>query len=131
MKHQQAVYLQEMGITRWQVRKPELFSNFQRAEHVDFSRYSLLVLSNEHEFSHPLMSNILKAFKFSVDQVYHCSMAEFENQQGALPEYIWSMMGPINQPFSHKVLTSPPLSQLENNPKEKKALWEQFCAFNQ
>jgi len=130
MKHQQAVYLQEMGITRWQVRKPELFSCLQATENLDLSRYSLLVLSTEDEFSHPLMSNILKAFKFSADKVYYCSMAEFENLQGPLPEYIWSMMGPINPPFGHNLLTSPPLSQLENNPKEKRALWEQFCAFN-
>lgn len=130
MKHQQAVYLQEMGITRWQLRKPELFSNFQDADGVDLSRYSLLLLSSEAEFSHPLLSNIVKAFKFSMDDVYHCSMAEFENMQGPLPEYIWSTMGPINQPFGHKLLTSPPLSQLENNPQEKRALWEQFCAFN-
>ncbi len=130
MKHQQAVYLQEMGITRWQVRKPGLFGNFREKEAVDLSRYSLLVLSSEAEFSNPLMSKILKAFKFAVDDVYNCSMAEFEDLQGPLPEYIWSTIGPINQPFGHKLLTSPPLSQLENNPKEKKALWEQFCAFN-
>lgn len=131
MKHQQAVYLQEMGITRWQVRKPELFSHVQRTESVDLSRYSLLVLSTDEEFAHPLMNNILKAFKFSKDEVYCCSMAAFENHQGPLPEYIWSMMGPVNQRSGHKLLTSPPLSQLENNPKEKRALWEQFCAFNQ
>ena len=131
MKHQQAVCLQEMGITRWQVRKPELFNNIEESKNIDLSRYLLLVLSSDSEFSHPLMANILKAFKFSVDDVYHCSMEEFENHQGPLPEYIWSMMGPINQPFGHKLLTSLPLSQLENNPMEKRALWKQFCAFNE
>jgi DNA polymerase-3 subunit psi len=130
MMHQKAVYLQEMGISRWQIRKPELFPNCRATESVDLSRYSLLVLSSDAEFSHPLMANILKAFQFSADRVYHCSMDEFENHQGSLPEYIWSMMGQINQPFGHKVLLSPALSQLANNPKEKKALWEQFCAFN-
>ncbi|MFT6984311.1 MAG: DNA polymerase-3 subunit psi [Psychromonas sp.] len=130
MKHQQAVYLQEMGITRWQVRKPNLFSPSDDTEQADLSRYSLLVLCSEDDFSHPLMAKILNAFNFSADAVYHCSMAQFEDQQGSLPEYIWSTFGPINQPFGHKLLTSPPISQLENNPKEKKALWKQFCAFN-
>ena len=130
MKHQQAVYLQEMGITRWQVRKPDLFSNFQAGRATDLSHYSLLVLSSDVEFSHPLMNKILKAFKFSIEDVYHCSMAEFEDLQGPLPEYIWSTLGPVEQPLGHKLLTSPPLSQLENNPEQKRVLWKQFCAFN-
>lgn len=130
MKHQQAVYLQEMGITRWQVRKPDLFSQSDAAESVDLSRYSLLVLCSEADFAHPLMAKILSAFNFPADAVYHCSMAQFENQQGVLPEYIWSTFGPVNQPFGHKLLTSPPLPELENDPQEKKALWKQFCAFN-
>jgi len=130
MKHQQAVYLQEMGITRWQVRKPNLFGQSNAAESVDLSRYSLLLLCSEADFSHPLTVKILTAFNFSADAVYHCSLDQFENQQGALPEYIWSTFGPVNQPFGHKLLTSLPISKLENNPKEKKALWKQFCAFN-
>lgn len=130
MKHQQAVYLQEMGITRWQVRKPNIFSHESTNESTDLSRYSMLVLSSEAEFTHPLMAKILQAFKFAAEDVYYCSMTEFENLQGPLPEYIWSTLGEINQPFAHKLLTSPPLSQLENDPKEKRALWEQFCAFN-
>ncbi|WP_354623651.1 DNA polymerase III subunit psi [Psychromonas sp. MME2] len=129
MQHQKAVYLQEMGITRWQVRKPELFACEAGKKNVDLSRYALLILIEEAEFAHPLMGNILKAFQFSPEQVYHCSMAEFEAQQGVLPEYIWSTLGKINQPYGHKVLNSVPVSQLANNPHHKKSLWKQFCAF--
>lgn len=131
MKHQQAVYLQEMGITRWQVRKPALFNNIEATEPRDLSCYSLLVICTDNDFELPLMSNILKAFKFSRHDVYHCSMAEFENHQGKLPEFIWSTMGEIYQVFGHKLLTSIALAQLENNPREKRVLWEQFCAFNE
>lgn len=45
MKHQQAVYLQEMRIIHWQVRKPQLFSHSEATEPVDLSRYSLLLCS--------------------------------------------------------------------------------------
>lgn len=48
------------------------------------------------------MTKILSAFNFSADAVYHCLMDQFEDQQGFLPEYIWSTLGPINQPFGHK-----------------------------
>ena len=129
MIEKKALYLQEMGIARWQVRKPELFSHLQKKQETDLSTYSLLVLGAELELSNPLMINILKAFKFSVEDVYYCSTREFENYQGTLPEYIWSMAGKFEL-SGHKLLTSPPLSMLANNPKEKKALWEQFCAFN-
>ena len=128
MQHQKAVYLQEMGITCWQVRKPELFSYEVGKKHLDLSRYTLLVLIDEAEFAHPLMSKILKAFNFAPEQVYHCSMVEFEALEGTLPEYIWSTLGEMNQPYGHKVLNSVPISQLASNPQQKKALWEQFCA---
>ena len=129
MQHQKAVYLQEMGITRWQVRKPSLFSAVQDSARLDLSDYSLLVLCTESEFSHPLMSKILKAFNFSSSDTYHCSLAEFEAHQGQLPEYIWSTLGSINQLHGHKLLTSPPISQLAGSAQAKKILWEQFCAF--
>ncbi len=131
MKHQQAVYLQEMGITRWQVRKPELFLNTLKADSVDLSRYSLLLIACEKDFSHPLLTSILKAFGFKPSEVYCCSMAQFENQQGPLPEFIWSTMGKIEQPLGHKLITSSAIATLVDDAKAKKALWQQFCALNQ
>ena len=129
MLHQKAFYLQEMGITRWQVRKPDLFSKAENNSAVDLSAYDLLVLCSEKAIAHPLTAKILSAFNMQEDKVYHCSMDEFENQQGALPTMIWSTLGPINQPYGHQLLTSPSIEILAENPHEKKALWEQFCAF--
>jgi len=131
MKHQQAVYLQEMGITRWQVRKPNLFPRSGNSSALDLSHYSLLLIASEEEFAHPLLEKVLAAFKFKLSEVYCCSMADFENQQGALPEFIWSTLGKINQPHSHKLLTSAAISQLADDANGKKALWKQFCALNQ
>ena len=131
MKHQQAVYLQEMGITRWQVRKPELFPGTLNAGVIDLSHYSLLLIASEAEFDHPLLVDILKAFHFKLSDVYCCSMVQFENQQGPLPPFIWSTLGKINQPHGHKLLTSPAIAKLANDGNAKKILWQQFCAFNQ
>lgn len=129
MLHQKAFYLQEMGITRWQVRKPALFYKTENNVVVDLSHYDLLLLCSHEAFSHPLTAKILNAFNISQDKVYHCSMNEFENQQGTLPAMIWSTLGPINQPYGHQLLTSPSIDILAENPHEKKVLWEQFCAF--
>ncbi|WP_372881218.1 DNA polymerase III subunit psi [Psychromonas sp.] len=131
MKHQQAVYLQEMGITRWQVRKPELFLHAPNAGGVDLSHYSLLLIACENDFSHPLLANILTAFHFKPSDVYCCSMARFENQQGPLPDFIWSTLGKIDQPRGHKLITSPAITSLVDDAQAKKALWRQFCALNQ
>lgn len=129
MQHQKAVYLQEMGITHWQVRKPELFTNASGKKTIDLSAYSILVLIEEEEFNHPLMSKILKAFDFPPEQVYHCCIEEFESLQGTLPEFIWSTLGETNQLHGHKLLTSASISEMVDNPQKKKHLWEQFCAF--
>jgi len=130
MKHQQTVYLQEIGITRWIVRKPALFNRESHDELVDLSRFDLLIICSDKDFNHPLVTNILKAFKFTADQVCHCSLTEFENYQGQLPEYIWSTVGNIDPVFGHKFMRSVSIPELDSNPKEKRTLWEQFCAFN-
>ncbi len=131
MNHQQAVYLQEMGITRWQVRKPNLFPNSKFVSHCDLSHFSLLVVCHADDFQHPLMQKILSAFNFKLAQVTHCEMDKFEALQGKLPEYIWSTLGLIDVISGCKLLNSPSLSVLTNSPTEKKALWKQFCALNQ
>ena len=131
MRHQQAVYLQEMGITRWQVRKPELLINTADTLSVDLSHYSLLLIACEKDFSHPLLASILTAFRFKPSEVYCCSMAQFENQQGPLPEFIWSTMGKIEQPLGHKLITSSSIASLVDDALGKKALWQQFCALDQ
>jgi len=130
MKHQKAFYLQEMGIIRWIVRKPELFNHEPYNDLIDLSGCDLLVICRNEDFNHPLVANILKAFKFMSDQVCHCSLVEFENYQGELPEYIWSTVGNVEQIFGHKLLRSVSIPELDSNPKEKRILWEQFCAFN-
>ncbi|MFT6927530.1 MAG: DNA polymerase-3 subunit psi [Psychromonas sp.] len=130
MKDQQALYLQEMGITRWQVRKPELFPfSFNCA--IDLSHYKLLLVASTADFAHPLLLSIVNAFNLKLSEVYCCSMAQFKNLQGQLPELIWSTQGEINQPQGHKLLTSVTIDQLVNDAKAKKSLWKQFCAFNQ
>lgn len=119
-----------MGITRWLVRKPELFANKLQNEVINLSDYDLLVICEDNDFTHPLMNKILQAFKFTTDQVYHCTLNEFENYREELPEYIWSTVGHIENVFGHKLLNSVSVTELESNPKEKRVLWEQFCAFN-
>jgi len=131
MKHQQALYLQEMGITRWQVRKPDLFPLSVNLGAIDLSHYKLLLVASTADFAHPLMVNILNAFNLKLSEVYCCSMEQFENQQGQLPALIWSTLGEINQPYGHKLLTSVTIAQLANDANAKKALWKQFSALNQ
>lgn len=131
MKHQQALFLQEMGITRWQVRKPDLFPLSLNLSAIDVSHYKLLLVASTTDFAHPLIISILNAFNLKLSDVYCCSMDQFENLHGQLPELIWSTLGEINQPYGHRLLTSPTIVELAHDANAKKALWKQFCAFNQ
>lgn len=128
MLHQKAFYLQEMGITHWQVRKPALFAQGSGFPLLDLSDCHLLFVASQDEFEHPLTIAILKAFNIKKSHVCCCSLEQFENQQGNLPEIIWSTLGKIKQVSGHRLLTSPPISTLMHQPKAKKQLWEQFCA---
>lgn len=128
MQHQKALYLQEMGITHWQVRKPALFTNGSGFPMLDLSECKLLFICVEGEFEHPLTVAILNAFKLKATDVCCCSIEQFENQQGNLPAMIWSTLGEVNQPNGHVLLTSPAITELAKQPQAKKQLWEQFCA---
>lgn len=131
MKHQQAVFLQEMGITRWQVRKPALFKTKEVLKPLNLAVCKLLVVCSEEDKKHNLMHSIIDAFDINPDSVVYCSLAQFENQQGALPMLIWSTLGQTGSVVSERILHSPSISLLANNGKAKKALWEQFCAYQQ
>jgi len=130
MLHQKALYLQEMGITHWQVRKPRLFTNGSGFPMLDLSECKLLLVCAQGESEHPLTNAILTAFNLKPTDVCSCSIEQFENQQGHLPKIIWSTLGEINQPYGHDLLTSPAIADLAVQPKAKKQLWEQFCALS-
>ncbi|MCK5819611.1 MAG: DNA polymerase III subunit psi [Psychromonas sp.] len=127
MEHQKAVYLQEMGITRWQLRKPQLFLNCTIL--ADISHAPMLIICSKADIRHPLMEMILCAFNFPYDEVQFFSMQAFQDHQGALPTMIWSTLGHISGLKEHQIMTTPHLAQLSKEPLQKKSLWEQFCAF--
>jgi len=131
MKHQQAVFLQEMGITHWQVRKPALFKTEEMLKQLNLSACKLLVVCTEQDKKHQLMSSIIDAFAIDNDTVVYCSLAQFENQQGALPELIWSTLGIIEVAATHQLLHSPSLATLATSGSAKKSLWKQYCALQQ
>jgi len=130
MLHQKALYLQEMGITHWQIRKPALFTNGSGFPMLDLSDCKMLFIGVEGEFNHPLTLAIINAFSLKPDDVCRCSIEQFENQQGNLPDLIWSTVGEVNQPAGHTLLTSPMIAELAVQPLAKKHLWEQFCALS-
>ncbi|PKF61759.1 DNA polymerase III subunit psi [Psychromonas sp. psych-6C06] len=130
MLHQKAFFLQEMGITHWQVRKPGLFTQGSGFPMLDLSACKLLIICAAGEFEHPLTEAVLTAFQISKDEVCCCTLEQFENQQGSLPTIIWSTLGDINQPHGHTLLRSPAIAELALQPNAKKQLWEQFCALS-
>jgi len=131
MKHQQAVFLQEMGITHWQVRKPALFKAEGELEQLNLSVCKLLVVCTAADKKHPLMPAIISAFDIESDSVVYCSLAQFESQLGELPDFIWSTLGQIDTAPSHQLLHSPSLAVLATQQSAKKSLWKQFCATQQ
>jgi len=131
MKHQQAVFLQEMGITHWQVRKPALFKTEEMLKQLNLSSCKLLVVCTEEDIKHELMAAIINAFGLDSNDVKYCTLAQFENQQGPLPDLIWSTLGKIEASVTHNLLHSPPLALLAVQGNAKKALWKQFCAYQQ
>lgn len=131
MKHQQAIFLQEMGITHWQVRKPVLFKADDELEQLNLTLCELLIVCTEADKSHALMPAIINAFDIELGNVVYCSLAQFESQRGTLPGFIWSTLGKIDTVANHQCLLSPSLAILATQRSAKKLLWKQFCATQQ
>lgn len=131
MEHQKATILQEMGITHWQVRKPALFKSEAELEQLNLSVCNLLVVCSEEDKLHPLMAAIINAFEIDPDTVQYCNLAQFEAQQGQLPNMLWSTMGKLDVTSNHQLLHSPSLCKLAEQAGAKKLLWEQYCAYLQ
>ncbi|KKD01810.1 DNA polymerase III subunit psi [Photobacterium halotolerans] len=132
MQQRDMQLLQEMGLTHWQIRKPECFPAWaQSVIDLPDSCQLLLVTPDEmDEHDAWLFGNILRSMKLSPEQAltlpphalselgeHHLTWCWFAGCQGV-------------EPSDCQILHSASLRQMHDHPASKKALWQQICAFN-
>ncbi|PSV44820.1 DNA polymerase III subunit psi [Photobacterium indicum] len=132
MKQRDIQVLQEMGLTYWQVRKPELFPNMQ-VPVIDLPESCKLLFITDDELNEHdawLFGRILGSMKLTPEQALSLPLEAVE--QVAEHHLIWCWFAGCQgaHPVGCQVLNSSSLQAMHSNPSSKKALWQQICSYD-
>ncbi|UJF19710.1 DNA polymerase III subunit psi [Vibrio sp. SS-MA-C1-2] len=129
--------LQEMGIPIWQLRRPELYQDRQASDESEgmlpeHCRVAFIAENKPEGHQAWLLGRIIKSMKLQPEDVFYVPLAGLNRLSVQQIEWCWFCgVEPIEHPFSDcKVLRSPSLQQLNDNPADKKQLWKKICSYN-
>ncbi len=125
-------YLNEMGITSWELLHPQRLEQYQ-VPRIDLdSKARLLLVSPvcpEGALA-AMFEKVLKTLPLALEQACHMTPEQLPQLGEHQLEWLW--FAGCEQPdidFSEvKVLHSPLLSNIDGNNQERRALWQQICA---
>jgi DNA polymerase-3 subunit psi len=132
MKQRDIQVLQEMGITYWQVRKPELFPN-QVLPVINLpAECKLLFVTAEELNEHDawLFGRILSSMKLTPQQALSLPLSALDQIEEHHLMWCWFAGCQGAHPTGCQVLNSASLKLMHNDPSSKKALWQQICSYD-
>ncbi|MFD2179849.1 DNA polymerase III subunit psi [Veronia pacifica] len=123
--------LSEMGITSWQLRRPDLYPDHAKNTVTIPASCKLLLICDVTLDDHDawLFSKILSSMKLSPEQTMMLSHQAVQHINQHHLEWVWYIGAPNNQLSGTKSLISVPLSEMHDDPSAKKALWLQICKY--
>jgi DNA polymerase III subunit psi len=132
MKQRDIQVLQEMGLTYWQVRKPEFFPNMQ-VPVIDLPESCKLLFITDDELNEHdawLFGRILGSMKLKPEQALSLPLEAVEQVAEHYLTWCWFAGCQGAHPVGCQVLNSSSLQAMHSNPSSKKALWQQICSYD-
>ncbi|PRQ63684.1 DNA polymerase III subunit psi [Vibrio sp. V01_P9A10T6] len=132
MSHHENQYLQEMGIQRWELIHPQRLAGYQPDPVTLPSTCRLLLVSPQYPQQGALLlfSRVLKSMGLEISQACHLEPHSLSQLTGSSIEWLWfSGCEKRESPLAKKVLTSPPLVEIDGNTELRRALWQQICSY--
>lgn len=125
MSQRRDTVLQQLGITQWQLRRPEALTGLVGSPLLSPLHFVLLA-DPLPSLSTPLLQDVLRTLQLTEQQVYCCTPASL----AVLPKaaLYWSLGDWAVKPPS-RMLLSPPLSELLSSAQAKRQLWQQICHY--
>ena len=126
-----AQYLQEMGITQWELSHPERLSGYQ-TELVKLPETCQLLLVSPEKPQGALaemFERVLKSIKLELSQAQYVHPSELSHFDLSSPQWVWFAGCESDTDIAAKTLQSPLLSQIDGNNQQRRALWQQICSY--
>jgi len=132
MDAKRLLQLKQMGLTHWQVRRPQLFSRPGTELVPETLPCELLIVTDiaPDTTAQRLIANVLVALQLSSDA---CQIIQGPPDVAQLNDFngwLWFAGVPApEQQGSLRLLVTPSLTQLPGSPQAKRALWQQMVAY--
>lgn len=124
--------MQEMGLTYWQVRKPDFFPD-REVPAIDLPETCKLLFVCDDPLDEQdrwLFGRILLSMKLTPEQALLLPPSATELIREHHLTWCWQAGCTAPHPAGCQLLTSVPLKQMHTHPSAKKALWQQICSYD-
>ncbi|BCN24948.1 DNA polymerase III subunit psi [Vibrio alfacsensis] len=125
-------YLNEMGISTWELIHPDRLENYQVPMLRLQSSCKLLLVSPmcpENETA-LMFERVLKSIKLSLDDALHLEPERLSSLGEHDLEWVWFAGCEADMSINAKQLTSPLLKDIDGNNEQRRALWQQICSYS-
>ena len=124
-------YLQEIGISRWQLVHPKRMEGYQMERISLPQQCKLLFVSAqkpEGELAE-MFERVLKSMKLSNEQALHLYPEQLAQLGDHQLTWIWFSGCDIENMDNVNTLQSPLLIDIQGNNQQRRALWQQICTY--
>lgn len=132
MSQTHAQYLQEMGISQWELSHPERLAGYESKRTPLSSECKLLLVSPEKPQGDlaVMFERVLKSIKLDLPQALHIQPQHLTSIELDGVEWVWFAGCESAQELKAKTLQSPLLSDINGNNQHRRDLWRQICAYD-
>ncbi|CAK2620123.1 DNA polymerase III psi subunit [Vibrio crassostreae] len=132
MSQTHAQYLQEMGISQWELSHPERLAGYESELTPLSNDCKLLLVSPEkpQEDLAVMFERVLKSIKLDLSQALHIQPQHLSSIELGDVEWVWFAGCESAQELKAKTLQSPLLSDINGNNQHRRDLWQQICAYD-
>ncbi len=131
MSQHTLAYLQEMGITAFQLIHPERLVGYTPCELILPESCQLLLVSPDFPTAKTavLFENILKTINLTLAQAAHIYPQQFASLQTHQLKWLWFAGCDVQACGAVNALHSDNLTQIDGDAQRKRALWQQILSY--
>ncbi|EGQ7938062.1 DNA polymerase III subunit psi [Vibrio vulnificus] len=132
MTENEKLYLQEMGISLWQLHHPERMMGYEMPTFSLPEECQLLLIAPSCPISQTALffEKVLKSLQLELSQARHITPEQLSALEPHSLQWVWFAGCSVQPlPMVAKVLQSPELAQIDGHNEHRRALWQQIRSY--